>query len=50
MLIARNGLHHAIDAALVCLASDGDDILTSDAGDLQALAEVAGVHVELIPV
>jgi hypothetical protein len=29
---------------------DGDDILTSDPGDLRALAQTAGVHVELIPV
>jgi hypothetical protein len=35
---------------VVCLAADGDDILTSDPGDLGALAEAAGVHVELIPV
>ena len=32
------------------LAGDGDDILTSDPGDLRALAEAAGVHLELIPV
>src|SRR5215468_418697 len=37
-------------AALVCLAADGDDILTSDPGDLRALAQAAGIHVELIPV
>ena len=50
MLLARTGMSDAIDAAVVCLASDGDDILTSDAGDLQALAQAAGVHIELIPV
>ena len=50
MLLARSGMGDAIDAAVVCLASDGDDILTSDAGDLQALAQAAGIHVELIPV
>jgi hypothetical protein len=50
MLLARSGMSDAIDAAVVCLAADGDDILTSDAGDLRALAEAAGVHVELIPV
>jgi hypothetical protein len=31
-----------------CLAADGDDILTSDPGDLRVLAEVADIHVELI--
>jgi hypothetical protein len=50
MLLARTGHADAIDAAVVCLAGDGDDILTSDPGDLRALAEAAGVHVELIPV
>lgn len=50
MLLARSGLSDAIDAAVVCLAGDGDDILTSDPGDLRALAEAAGVHVELIAV
>jgi hypothetical protein len=50
MLLARGGLADAVDAAVVCLAADGDDILTSDPGDLRALAQAAGVHVELIPV
>ena len=50
MLLARSHQRDAIDAAVVCLAADGDDILTSDPGDLRALAEAAGIHVELIPV
>ena len=50
MLLARTGLSDAIDATVVCLAADGDDILTSDAGDLHTLAEAADIHVELIPV
>jgi hypothetical protein len=50
MLLARSGMSDANDAAVVCLAADGDDILTSDAGDLRVLAEAAGVRVELIPV
>jgi hypothetical protein len=50
MLLARTGQADAIDAAVVCLAADGDDILTSDPGDLRVLAEAVGVHVELIPV
>jgi hypothetical protein len=49
-LLARSGESDAIDAAVVCLAADGDDILTSDPGDLRELAEAAGVHVDLIPV
>jgi hypothetical protein len=50
MLLARSGQSDAIDAAVVCLAGDGDDILTSDPGDLRSLAEAAGIHVELIAV
>ena len=50
MLLARSIVTDAVDAALISLAVDGDDILTSDAGDLRALAEAAGVHVDLVPV
>jgi hypothetical protein len=50
MLLARTGGADPIDAAVVCLAADGDDILTSDPGDLRILAEAAEIHVELIPV
>ena len=50
MLLARSGQSDAIDAAVVCLAADGDDILTSDPGDLHALAQAAEIHVELVPV
>jgi hypothetical protein len=50
MLLARAAGSDAIDASLVCLAQDGDDILTSDPGDLVELARAAGVRVELIPV
>jgi hypothetical protein len=32
------------------LATDGDDILTSDPDDLRVLAEAAGIHIDLIPV
>lgn len=37
----------AIDAAVVCLASDGDELLTSDPRDLRSLAEAADLHVEI---
>jgi hypothetical protein len=50
MLLAWTGGSDAIDASVVCLARDGDDILTSDPGDLQDLARASGSHVELIPV
>jgi DNA-binding transcriptional MocR family regulator len=48
--VVRSGCSDAIDASVVCLAGDGDDILTSDPGGLRALARAAGIHVELIPV
>jgi hypothetical protein len=50
VLLALAGRSDAIDAAVVCLARDGDDILTSDPDDLRDLAQAAGLHVELIPV
>ena len=50
MLLARSGQPDAVDAAVACLAADGDDNLTSDPGDPRALAEAAGIHVDLIPV
>jgi hypothetical protein len=50
MLLGRSGRSDVVDAAVVCLAGDGDDILTSDPADLRTLAEAAGVHVELVAV
>ena len=47
-LLARAKKSDVIDAALVLLASDGDALVTSAAGDLKALARVAGRLVELI--
>ena len=37
-----------IDAAVVLLAHDGDDILTSDQADLEPMVAVTGRHVELV--
>ena len=50
LLLGRSRTGDAVDAALICLAVDADEILTSDPGDLRALAEAAGVHVDLVPV
>ncbi|MEO5679294.1 MAG: twitching motility protein PilT [Acidimicrobiales bacterium] len=47
-LLGEAGLADVIDAALVLLATDGDDIVTSDPGDLSRLAAASGLHVELI--
>ena len=49
-LLARAKKSDVIDAALVLLASDGDAIMTSDAGDLEALARAAGRLIDLIAV
>jgi hypothetical protein len=47
-LLARAGGSDVIDAALVLLADDGDDIVTSDPEDLEPLATILGRHVELL--
>jgi hypothetical protein len=47
-LLARDGGADVIDAALVLLADDGDDIVTSDPEDVEPLAAQLGRHVELI--
>ncbi len=48
--VARAGRSDVVDAALVLLADDDDQIVTSDAGDLAPLAQAAGRHLELLPV
>ena len=50
VLLGRAGINDVIDAALVLLASDGDQVLTSDPSDLDTLAGVAGLHVDIVPV
>jgi hypothetical protein len=50
VLLAEARAADVVDAAVVLLARDGDTILTSDAGDLQPLAEAAGLHVDLVAV
>jgi hypothetical protein len=47
-LLALAATSDVIDAALVLLANDGDEIVTSDAEDLEPLASLAGRHIELI--
>lgn len=50
VLLGKSGTADAIDAAVVAIAWDGDDIVTSDPGDLSVLADAAGAHVELVRV
>jgi hypothetical protein len=47
-LLGRVGVNDVIDAALVLLAHDGDDIVTSDAEDLESLAAHLDRHVEIL--
>lgn len=50
VLLARVSGSDVIDAAVVLLAVDGDDILTSDPDDLATLAAAGDLYVDLIPV
>jgi hypothetical protein len=47
-LLAATRMSDVVDAALVALAADGDDIITLDSDDLGQLASAAALHVELI--
>ena len=47
-LLALAGRSDVVDAALVLLADDGDQVVTSDPRDLEPLAQAARRHVELI--
>lgn len=50
LLLAGAGGADVVDAALVVLAEDGDELVTSDPDDLIPLAVAAGTHVEVVPV
>ncbi len=50
VLLGKARSADVIDAAVVLLAHDGDEIFTSDPDDLRDLAQAAGRYVELIPV
>ena len=47
-LLATARLADVIDAGVVLLANDGDEIVTVDHEDLERLASASGRHVELI--
>lgn len=49
-LLARAARSDVVDAALVLLAGDGDQIVTSDPGDIEPLARAARRSVDLIRV
>ena len=50
VLLATSRMSDVVDAAVVLLAADGDEIFTSDAADLSRLARAAGLHVDVVPV
>ena len=47
-LLAASGASDVVDAAVVVLANDGDDIITGDRDDFEVLVAASGRHVELI--
>ena len=49
-LLAAARRRDVIDAAIVLIASDGDDLLTSDPDDIEPLARASGRHLEIIRV
>ena len=49
-LLARTRRSDVIDAALVLLAEDGDQIVTSDPDDIEPLALAARRHIDMIRV
>lgn len=50
LLLGLSRTRDVVDAAIVLLARDGDEILTSDTDDLIPLAAASGVDLEIVPV
>jgi len=50
LLLARSKTSDVVDAAVALLARDGDELLTSDAGDLRRLVKATGAHVDIVPI
>ena len=48
VLLGRARTSDVIDAALVLIAEDGDEIFTADEDDLRHLANVAGKVIDLV--
>lgn len=49
-LLATSGTRDVIDAAVIAVADHDDIVLTSDPGDLRALATAARLHVDIAAV
>lgn len=50
MLLKKSRTSDVIDAAIVSLTNDGDQILTSDVDDIVHLVEAAGLRIDVVPV
>ena len=50
ILLANSGLSDAIDSAVVALASDDDQIFTSDPDDIDSLVTSSGKRIDVISV
>ena len=48
VLLGHGRRRDVIDAAVVLIAEDGDEIFTADPGDLRALADAAAKDVDLV--
>lgn len=50
MLLGEAGSSDVVDASIVDIAIDGDEILTSDVADITSLADAAGKRLMITPV
>ena len=50
MILARSSLRDVVDAAVVAIAREGDTVVTSDPGDIAALAAVHPVALDVLVV
>lgn len=49
-VLARSGTADVVDASLIEVAVDGDEVITSDADDLAHLARAVGKRIMIIPI
>lgn len=50
ILLGRSGRTDVVDAGVVVVADDGDEVFTGDRADLRELAAAAGRHLDLVEV
>ncbi len=50
VLLAIAGLDDVVDASIVAIARDGDQIITSDPSDIGRLVQAAGLRVDVVSV